>query len=490
MPPTPPIKKQTAAPTTAGAYELVTPTGSKTTITKEQADSYSQGANSLAPGYSVMPARGPANSISAENLNASPLTPPPASTKTGYAGLIESTNAVITDLTPKVTQGEADIKGVYDKLGQQNTARADAYTSDGVYDKQKTYNNLVNTMNAKDLAYRRKLEKISNENPTGQLAAGQQIEADKVSREWASEKADLAIAAAFAKDDYTLAKSIVDDLIKADTEDLTTQLAGMQFFYSQNYNKLSQAQLTQLQQETTKVQNELNDKKDLLTQIGAIQLEAAKNGAPASVITTIGASGDVTKAIAAGGTYIGLYDRMNADSLMNSRLDDGTGTAADIKFSDTQIANGAAAAGVSLEAFSALDKDTQNFFINGDLTGAKKSIDDAFANEGASLESVRAEINGMGLPASGQQYLLQYAEQAATANKALTPEETTQTLVSSLTDLKTGGYSRTEAYDAVTNTLTDSGKTALPKTLKNSIEDALVNVYGQTFWQKWLPGGR
>lgn len=488
MPPTTTTKQTTPVTTQAdGTYQLTTPTGSKTTITKAQAESYSQGANSLAPGYSVAPTA-PANSISAENLNASPLTAPPTTTKTGYAGLIESTNAVISTLTPTVAQGEKDIKGVYDKLGQQNAARADAYTNEGVYTKQKTYNDLVNTMNAKDLSYRRKIEKITNENATGQLAAGQQIEVDKVNREWASEKADLAIAAAFAKDDYTLAKSIVDDRIKADTEDLTTQLAGLQFFYSQNYNKLSQAQLTQLQQETTKVQNELADKKDLLTQIGAIQLEAAKNGAPPSVITSIGSSEDVTKAIAAGGSYIGLYDRMNAESLMNSRKD--SGTSDNITFSDTQIANGAAAAGVPLETFTAYDKDTQNFFINGDLNGAKKSIDTAFTDEGASLEAVQTEIKGMGLPAAGQQYLLQYAEQASTANKALTPEETTQTLVSSLTDLKTGGYSRTEAYDAVTNTLTDAGKTTLPKSLKNSIEDALVSVYGQTFWQKWIPGGR
>jgi len=470
----------------------ITPTTPVTPI-QPAAAAASPAAPALAPATATpppTPAQLPANSINAADLNTTPYKTPPVTPKTGYAGLIESTNAAITQAVPLVDKGATDITATYDKLSAQSGARADAYKSEGVYSKQKAYTDIVNTINAKDLAHRRVVEKIQNENPNGQLTEGQIIAINEADRKWASEKADLAITAAFAKDDYTLAKSIVDDRIKADTEDLTTQLAGLQFFYTQNYNKLSQAQLTKLQQETTKVQNELADKKDLLTQIGSIQLEAAKNGAPPSVITTIGSSEDVTKAIAAGGSYIGLYDRMNANSLMNSRLDSGTGTAADLKFSDTQIANGAAAAGVPLETFTSYDKDTQNFFINGDLSGAKKSIDTAFTDEGASLEAVQTEIKGMGLPAAGQQYLLQYAEQAASANKPLTPEETTQTLVSSLNDLKTSGYSRAEASDAVTNTLTDGGKTTLPKSLKNSIEDALVNVYGQTFWQKWIPGGR
>lgn len=424
-----------------------------------------------------------ANTINAQNLNASPYQVAPSVPKTGYAGLIESSNAVIKDLTPKVDQGEKDIKGIYDKLGQQSQKRQGLLESEGVYEKEKAYKDITNTMNAKDLAYRRKIEKIQNENPDGQFQSGQQIAIDKVEREWASEKADLAISAAFLRDDAVLARSIVEDKISAETEDLTTELAGLQFFYSQNYNKLSDAQKTLLQQQTNQVQTELDERKSLLGDIGNIQLEAAANGAPADLIVKIGKATDVTQAISAAGKYIGLYDRMKADDAMG-------GGSSGVKFSDTQIANGAAAAGVTLSQFEGFDKDTQNFFINGDLSGAKKSIDTAFSDEGATLDEVKTTIGEMGLPAQGEQYLIQYAEQSAQDNAPLTPEQTTQTLVSSLKSLQTSGYSRGEAQDAVTNELTDGGKSELPKALKTSIEDALVEVYGRTFWQKVIPFGR
>lgn len=424
----------------------------------------------------------PANNINATDLTASPYQVQPTVPKTGYAGLIESSNAVIKDLTPKVDQGEKDIRGVYDKLGEQRKKQQGLYESEGVYEKEKAYKDITNTMNAKDLAYRRRIEKIQNENPTGQLQAGQEIAINKVEREWASEKADLAISAAFLRDDAVLARSIVDDKIAAETEDLTTELAGLQFFYAQNYNKLSDTQKTVLQQQTNQVQNELDERKELLSNIGNIQLEAAQNGAPADVIVKIGKATDVTGAISTAGRYIGLYDRMAADDKRSG--DDG------VTFSDTQVANGAANAGVPLSTFQGFDADTKNFFINGDISGSKKTIDSAFTDEGATLEEVQGAIKDMGLPAQGEQYLMQYAEESAGKNAPLTPEQTTQTLVSSMKSLQTSGYSRGEAQDAVTNELTDGGKSALPKALKTSIEDALVSVYGRTFWQKVLPFGR
>lgn len=422
------------------------------------------------------------NTINAQNLGAQPYAVPPTVPKTGYAGLIESTNSVITQLTPKVQEGETQIKDVYSKLGDQRKKQQGMYEDEGVYVKEKAYKELTNTITAKDTAYRRKIEKIQEENPTGQLSSGQQIAIEKVEREWAREKADLSIAAAFARDDYTTAKTIVDDRIAAETEDLTTELAGLQFFYSQNYNRLDDAQKTLLQQQTNQVERELDEKKSLLADIGQIQLEAAANGAPASVIVSIGKAGDTTQAISAAGKYIGLYDRMKAEDSM--------GGAGGVSFSDTQIANGAAAAGVPLSTFQGFDKDTQNFFINGDLSGSKKTIDAAFTDEGATLEEVQGAIREMKLPAQGETYLMQYAEQSAKDNAPLTPEQTTQTLVSSLQSLQTSGYSRGEAADAVRGQLTDNGKSELPKSLEKSIEDALVSVYGRTFWQKVLPFGR
>lgn len=429
----------------------------------------------------------PVNNINATDLNAKPLTAPPETPKTGYAGLIESTNAVITDTKTKVDTGETDIKGIYDKLGTKNTDRTNAYTDEGVYDKQKTYNDLTNTMSAKDLAYRRKVEKIRNENPTGQLSEGQRIAIDKEDKAWASEKADLAIAAAFAKDDYTTAKTIVDDRIKAETEDLTTELAGLQFFYSQNYNKLTDAQKTLLMQETQQVQNQLDEKTTLLADVGNIQLEAAKNGAPASVIMAIGKATDTTGAIAAGGQYIGLYDRKAED-----RLGGGGGNSG-IKFSDSQIQDGAANAGVTLSSFNGFDEDTKNFFVNGDITGSKKSIDDAFIEEGAALADVQASINEMtNLPQKGRDFLLQYAEQSAKENE-YTTDKMKSDLVLDLTAQKEEGKNRAGAYDAVKGLWSKDGDgnfIGMTPDEVATLNAAIEDVYGKRTWlSKILPGG-
>jgi hypothetical protein len=237
------------------------------------------------------------------------------------------------------------------------------------------------------------------------------------------------------------------------------------------------------------VENELADKKSLLTQLGAIQLEAAQNGAPTSVITAIGKAQDVTGAIGAAGKFIGLYDRMKADSSMSG----GSGA---ITFSDTQLANGAANAGVPLSTFTTYDKDTQNFFINGDINGTKAEIDKAF-KEGNSLEEIKASIQGSGAPAAGQQLLLQYADQVGEDYRVPTQEEIDAEIESTLTSLKDQQYTRSEAHDAVLSAFTtdeDGKDLGLPSSQKskldNAIKDALVKVYGRTFWQSVLPGGR
>lgn len=404
------------------------------------------------------------NTINATNLGTPAYVAPPIVPKTGYAGLIESANAAIPALQTKVDQGEKDIKDKYDALGGENTKKADLYDSEGVYTKEKAYKDITNTITAKDAAYRRKIEKIQEDNPTGQLQPGQQIAIDQVERDWAREKADLSISAAFARDDYTTAKQIVDDKITAETEDLTTQLAGLQFFYEKNESNLSDDRKTLLQEQMTNIQNERDDKKQLLSDIGNVQMEAAKNGAPASVIVAIGKSGDTSSAITAAGKYIGLLDREKA----NKDLQDQN----KVTFSDTQIANGAASAGVPLATFQTFDKDTQNFFINGDLSSAKKSIDDAFDNDDASLDDVNSTIKDMKLPAQGEQYLTQYAEKSS--KKPRTVEDYLQ-------KYKDAGDSRSAAAKKVSDDF---------EVDDSDLQDALVKIYGRTTAQRWLPFGR
>jgi len=246
----------------------------------------------------------PVNTVNATNLGQNQFVVPPVPPVTGYDGLIKSSQAAITTLTPEVDKGKTDIQTKYDRLGQLPTERADGYKESGVYDKQAEYNRMVNTINQKELGYQTRIDKIRNENPTGQLTEGQQIAIDKLGKDWAIEKAALSISAAFAKDDYTTAKQIVDDRIDAETEGLKNELEGLKFFYSENQDRLTDERKQILEFQIAQVEEEKAQKEEVLSQIGAIQLAAAENGAPADVIVGIGKATDLTTAITKAGSWV------------------------------------------------------------------------------------------------------------------------------------------------------------------------------------------
>ncbi len=246
----------------------------------------------------------PVNTVAATDLGQKSYVTPPVTPTTGYAGLIASTNAAITNLQPDVDQGKADIKTKYDRLGALPGEKADAYKDEKVYEKQGIYNKMVNTINQKELGYQTRVDKIRNDNPTGQLTEGQSIAIDKLSKDWAIEKAALSISAAFAKDDYTLAKTIVDDRIAAETEGLTNELEGLKYFYTENAGNLSDEKKNLLQYQIKTIEDEKAEKERVLSEIGAIQLAAAENGAPADVVMAIGKASDLTSAITGAGSWI------------------------------------------------------------------------------------------------------------------------------------------------------------------------------------------
>lgn len=407
-----------------------------------------------------------ANNINAGALAGGGVTPyatPPVVPKSGYAGLIESSMAALGAEKPEVEKGKTDITEVYNKLGGKSKEKFDLYEDEGVYEKQKAYKYLTNQITAKDLAFNRRVEKIQEENPTGQLSEGQRIAIEKAEREWAREKADLSVSAAFAKDDWVTAKSIIDDKIKAETEDLNTQLDGLKYFYTQNYNRLSQDERDLLTFQIKQVETEADEKRTLLENIGTVQLAAAKGGAPASVITGIGRAEDLTTAIAAAGQYI-------------KKGSEGGGGS----FTDTQLAKGASNAGVSLSEFATYDPDSQNTFINGDITGAREDIDSAFFYEGASGDEIKNLISDMGLPQKVQDNLLNYAQKSEKENS----------LETRLMTLKEEGIGRRQARTKIEDELSESGKYEVSSSVKTKINENLQKIYGRTFWQKVLPGGK
>lgn len=143
------------------------------------------------------------------------------------------------------------------------------------------------------------------------------------------------------------------------------------------------------------------------SKVESYAVQAAVAGAPAEIISAMRASGDPVEAARIGAAFL----KTTATGGVTG-VDNGSSSTV---FSQTQLNNGAATANVPIDTFKTYDKDTQNAFINGDIKGAKKSIDDAFAGKSsqdgtpATFDEVKTAIQDMGLPPVVEQYLIDYA---------------------------------------------------------------------------------
>lgn len=267
-----------------------------------------------------------ASTAPATGLTQGTMTPPPTTTSTaptGLLGLAKATQDQISALQPTVTQGEKDITDTYTALAGEGQKQTDLYASTGVNDDKQAVDDINNQMTALDKSYNDQMTAITNNNPTGQLSSGQQIQANALTAQHASTMANLALVANVKLGNYNNAKAIVDQQISSETSDLQTKLDGLKFFYQQNSDQLTNDQKTLLQQQTDAVTQDLSDKKDLLTSLGNVQLEAAKNGAPAAVVASIGSADSLSDGITAAGSYLGdklddLYKSLQIQQLQQN----------------------------------------------------------------------------------------------------------------------------------------------------------------------------
>lgn len=313
-------------------------------------------ASTVAP---PVPATQPANTMSATNLGTQqPGTYstyfPPATASVGLAetataskdAYMARTAQEADQLNQDQDTGNSAISTLLAKLGGAATAKTDAEATAGLPQQQQDINDLTSTMESVSRNYDKQIQALSLNNPTGALAPGVAIETNRLNAEKASTLADYALVLNAKTRNYSTMSSIVDAKADAETEDLKTQLSGLEYFQSQNSSRLSDDQKTLLQDKIDAADKEYTDAKDARTAVGQVQLEAAKNGAPVSVIQAIGKAQDQASAISASGGYLK------------------TPTTA-ITFSKADTQQGAANAGMPIDQFSKLSPDDQNYYING-----------------------------------------------------------------------------------------------------------------------------
>lgn len=255
----------------------------------------------------------PPSSIAAPNVGVQPLKTPAPQVPTAAAGLSETLNALRQQLQAR-NQADAEAantaknesKGKVDSLVERlrgmNTLRTDLYEEQGVNQLRQETDDLLSQMEAKDLAAIRKIEKIEA-NAGGLETGAVQAEILRTERENAREQADLGIVLSAKTRSLDTAASIIDDAVNAETEDLKFELDSAKFFYEENRADFNKAEDRFYGNLVKEIDREYNQMRDDRKEIRNMQLTAAQNGAPASIVSAVGKANTFEEAMQAIGNY-------------------------------------------------------------------------------------------------------------------------------------------------------------------------------------------
>lgn len=176
-------------------------------------------------------------------------------------------------------------------------------TSDARAEAQTASNNIIASQRAQE----NELKALQNIGLTD-VQKGQRTQ--EISRQYAREQADLSLISLVANSklnnanfDLATAQSIVDKKIENQLEPLRLQMDFAKTFYQENRDAFSKSEDRAFQAKADEAKRAFDTEKENLDRIASLQLEAAKNGAPSSVIRAIGSAKTFDEAISKTGGY-------------------------------------------------------------------------------------------------------------------------------------------------------------------------------------------
>lgn len=258
-----------------------------------------------------------ANTITADSLNnkEKPLVLPPKTPMTGYdslggaidanlAGYKENRKAEQDLRAKELESGKSEISDLMLSIGQPGVVREKLYKEQGVDEARKQADDYTSQIEAEALSSRRRVEDILKNNPTGALRGGQADLIKNIERESISKRADLAILQAAATRKYDTAVSIADRQLEAKLEPLKANLESLKFFYQSNKADFDKEDDRLYNEAIKKADAELKKTETLETDIKNIKIEAAKNGASASVLGKLSTAKTLDEALKASGDFL------------------------------------------------------------------------------------------------------------------------------------------------------------------------------------------
>lgn len=364
----------------------------------------------------------PINTTSATNLatTPTPLNTNYPKTSTSASGLVDSALS-IRDSAVKSYQDElaqlektqvADggkVSALFDKLGMQSSNLASEKQKAGVYDLKKSVDSISSQMDSRNLYYTRQIQDLQDKNPQGLFGGALSQKVDELTRMNAREQADLAIVLSAKTKQYDTANQIVTDKVNAETDNLKTQLQARQWFYEQNKSRMSDLEQKTWQSALLDDQRKYDDAKATAKGIAEIQLAAAKNGAPYSIVSSIGNSTDLNSAIVTAGSYLDTSPSGSTTTNPYGKVGSTTPGGNTQLFTTAQLSTGAAQAHMSVADFNDLNNDVKNFWIKNSTDAGK--IYDAIATavtskDSQAIQDVRDSITSSTAPDSIKNYFL------------------------------------------------------------------------------------
>lgn len=267
-----------------------------------------------APGY--VPPTNTLNSTSLQSANPIALPPPTPAATTGAAinGQVDAKlTQAKTDYEKLVADQQAQAKG--NLSGDTNSLKDYINQRAGILTDKATATQTPEFLAKKDAAL--KASNDLEQNKQAQLAEINAIKANpsglttdelnnrisSINDKYAAKNANLSITYDIANKDYTSAQDTIDKTAQLKMEALQPQIDYYSDLVKNDQGIFNQSEVNILQSKKDAYVKAQADAGNLAKQIGALQLEAAKNGAPQSIVQAIGGAKDYNTAIQAAGGY-------------------------------------------------------------------------------------------------------------------------------------------------------------------------------------------
>ncbi len=223
------------------------------------------------------------NTITSDNLTPTkPYSLPPATPST-YGGLQGATESVTTQAKTAEELARDDAKTKADTAGADylkaimdsgNISSSVDRTAQDIAKKES--DKYTSQLEQEQLAIRRQIERLQNNNPTGKLSGGLAIESERLMRQSLSKQADIAILQTAANRNYDTAAAIADRQVAMKLEQSTAKLAALRFFYENNKETFNKLDDRLYQEVLAKKTAELKKQTDVENAIKELKLNVAQ----------------------------------------------------------------------------------------------------------------------------------------------------------------------------------------------------------------------